>query len=444
MIWFYLALLTLIAVAFVIYPLIKPSHKPAVGEVYGSSAMVVRANVVLFQEQLAELDRQLDDGDIDTLQHAELVAEQKSLLLVDTPNKSADLIPSSSTENPTSESSVDEGPVSESSVNGSPSHKNPAGLDSSKRDGRGAWLVMVCLLLTPLLAFSLYEMLGASDDVEITELLEKRASLSANAEDQSVLSHKIQRKMSRRLLSDPDHMFYRVMLARLQLEEGDFSGASKSYQQAVRVSPNDAELLAEYAQALYFAAGNKFEGDVGTTLDNALALDPNNITALGLQGIRSFEAKNYLLAITSWQAALRAIPPQSLQAQALQSGVLRARKLLGEELPALSVNVSLSPNFEVQPGQTVYIFAREWQGRPMPLAVVKLLVEELPATVILDDTMAMIGGQLLSSVAMVEVVARVSTTGSAIPSEGDLEGVTGELNMANHEKVVQVVIDHQL
>ncbi|PCJ93001.1 MAG: c-type cytochrome biogenesis protein CcmI [Porticoccaceae bacterium] len=439
MMWLFFALLTLLAVAFVIYPLIKSAHKPAVDEVYGSSSMVVRANVILFQEQLAELDRQLEDGDIDTLQHAELVAEQKSLLLVDAPNESADLTPSSSTKNSTSESSVDE-----SSISDSPSDKNPADLDSNKRNGRGAWLVMVCLLLTPLLAFSLYQMLGASDDVEITELLEKRASLSVNAEDHSVLSHKIQRKMSRRLLSDPDHMFYRVMLARLQMEEGNFSGASKDYQQAVRVSPNDVELLAEYAQALYFAAGNKFEGEVGTTLDNALALDPNNITALGLQGIRSFEAENYLLAITSWQAALRIIPSQSPQAQALQSGVLRARKLLGEELPTLSVNVSLSPDLEVQPGQTVYIFAREWQGRPMPLAVVKLLVEELPATVTLDDTMAMVGGQFLSSVAMIEVVARVSTTGSAIPSEGDLEGSTGELDMASHDKVVQVVIDHQL
>ena len=175
-----------------------------------------------------------------------------------------------------------------------------------------------------------------------------------------------------------------------------------------------------------------------------MALDPDNLTALGLQGIRSFESGEYLLAISSWQAALKAISPQSSQAQALQSGIFRARKLLGEDLPALIVEVALSPELEATPSQTVYVFAREWQGKPMPLAVAKLLVENLPTTVTLDDSMAMVGGLSLSSVALVEVVARVSTTGSAIPSDGDLEGSTGKLEMNNDQKLIHVIIDRQL
>ena len=212
----------------------------------------------------------------------------------------------------------------------------------------------------------------------------------------------------------------------------------------MKLNSTDANLLAEYAQALYFGAGNKFDSNVDAALDNALALSPTNRTALGLQGIRAFEAGDYASAITSWQSALTAVPPGSAQAQALQSGILRAREQLGEKLPSLRVNVSLSADLPVTAGQAVYVFAREWQGKPMPLAVAKLSVEDLPTTVTLDDSMAMPGGQQLSSVKAVQVVARVSSTGSAIPSEGDLEGVTEGLEIAGSEQQVRVVIDRKL
>ena len=171
-----------------------------------------------------------------------------------------------------------------------------------------------------------------------------------------------------------------------------------------------------------------------------------------MQGIRAFEVEDYRLAITSWQSALITVDPGSQQAQALQSGIIRARKILGEELPSLTVSVSLSPELKAASGQQVYVFARQWQdktqGAPqvqmMPLAVVKLSVDDLPVTVVLDDSMAMPGGDFLSSATAVQVVARVSITGSAIPSEGDFEGATGELSMSDHKQKLEVVISRRL
>jgi cytochrome c-type biogenesis protein CcmH len=110
----------------------------------------------------------------------------------------------------------------------------------------------------------------------------------------------------------------------------------------------------------------------------------------------------------------------------------------------MKVQVTISPELTISPEMVVYVYAREWQGMPMPLAVVKLQAADLPATVTLDDTMAMPGGKLLSSVETVEVVARLSVSGSATPAEGDLEGSTGALKIADHGEVVSVVIDRQL
>jgi len=438
--WLVLALLTLLAVSFVIYPLIRTAPKPISDEVYGAEGVVQRANVVLFKEQLADLERQLFDGDIDNAQYAELVAEQKRLLLVD----ASELIEGA--DNSTQEK-----------VPTSPSDSATGVVEKGKPD-RGAWLIMASLLLVPLLAFSLYQMLGASDDVDIAELLQRHSSASISTEDYASIGKKIQRKISRRLESKPGDVFYRVTLARLQMEDNNFPAAKKSYEQALKWSPDNAELMAEYAQVLYFVADSKFEGEPGAALDKALSMDPNNRTALGLQGIRAFGDENYALAIKSWQTALRAINPASQQAQALQSGILRAKKLLGnnvsdnnaqgEKLPSLLIKVSLSQELVASPDQSVYVFAREWQGKPMPLAVVKLSVADLPASVILDDSMAMPGGESLSSASSIQVVARVSSTGSAIPSEGDYEGLTGKVAASalsdGKAQEIPVLIDRKL
>ena len=436
--WLVLALLTLLAVSFVIYPLIRTAPKPFAEEVYGVSGLAERANVVLFKEQLAELDRQLADGEIDDVQYAELVSEQKRLLLVDAPD-------------------LGDAQTGDSQASSTEDALNPEALKLKalklqKSKGRGAWLLMTCLLLVPLLAFGLYQVLGFNEDVEIAELLEQRATKLMSSEGYAETSQQLQRKISRRLSRDPEHVLYWVTLARLQMDDNNFKGATTSYEQAVKWAPDDAELMAEYAQALYFVEGNKFSGAAGVTLDKALALNSSNRTALGLQGIRAFEAKDYRLAIASWQSALITINSGSQQAQALQSGIIRARKMLGEELPSLTVSVSLSPELKAAPGQQVYVFARQWQdktqGAPqvqmMPLAVAKLSVDDLPVTVVLDDSMVMPGGDFLSSATAVQVVARVSITGSAIPSEGDFEGATGELSMSEHKQKLDVVIDRQL
>lgn len=395
--WFIFGLLSLVAATFVIYPLFsRSSHQ--------QNTEHPDANVVLYQEQLTELDRQLAAGEIDSAQHAELVAEQQRLLLAD---------------------------------------ENLTGSHRQAR-GRGAWLILAGLVIVPLFAFSLYQMLGASDDVAITKMMEKRLQGDLDRATDAQLRDQLTQRISRRLLSQPDNIYYLVSLARLQLESGDMLQSSATYQKAVEVSPDDPDLLAEYAQSMYFASGNKFVPSAENALDRALSLDPNNLTALGLQGIRAFESADYKLAIASWQSALRAISPATPQAQALQAGIARAKQQLGEDLPGLQVQVTLSPELTADPELLVYVFAREWQGPPMPLAVTRLQVADLPATVVLDDTMAMPGGKPLSSVDQVQVVARVSQSGSAIPAPGDLEGVSGALSLANGSVSQAVTIDRKL
>ena len=112
-------------------------------------------------------------------------------------------------------------------------------------------------------------------------------------------------------------------------------------------------------------------------------------------------------------------------------------------LPARSIKVTvrLSPALAAKaaPGDAVFIFARAAQGPRMPLAIVRKQVRELPVTVTLDDSMAMVPDMKMSSFPELVIGARVSKSGDAIPKPGDLEGYTAALK-AGATGPVEVVI----
>ncbi|WP_083908625.1 c-type cytochrome biogenesis protein CcmI/CycH [Thioalkalivibrio thiocyanodenitrificans] len=105
--------------------------------------------------------------------------------------------------------------------------------------------------------------------------------------------------------------------------------------------------------------------------------------------------------------------------------------------------VSLDPQLAGQatPGETVFLFARRPDGPPMPLAIQRLQVQDLPYRFRLDDSHAMTD-MTLSSVDRVVVVARVSRSGRAMPASGDLEGQSGPVTTGTGN--LEIVIDRVL
>jgi cytochrome c-type biogenesis protein CcmH len=75
----------------------------------------------------------------------------------------------------------------------------------------------------------------------------------------------------------------------------------------------------------------------------------------------------------------------------------------------------------------------------MPLAVLRTTAGELPRNFKLDDSMAMAPAARLSGASEVVVEARISKTGSATPSPGDLQGDSGVVKPGAHD--VSIVID---
>ncbi len=107
----------------------------------------------------------------------------------------------------------------------------------------------------------------------------------------------------------------------------------------------------------------------------------------------------------------------------------------------IQVSVSLSPGLAAQagPDDTVFVFARAAAGPPMPLAVQRLRVADLPATVTLDDSMAMMPAMRISAFPAIVVGARVSKSGQAMPRPGDLEGQTSPFSVVGSAAVAVTV-----
>ena len=106
--------------------------------------------------------------------------------------------------------------------------------------------------------------------------------------------------------------------------------------------------------------------------------------------------------------------------------------------------MTLSPELaaKTSPNDTVFIFARAAEGPPMPLAVLRKRVADLPISFALDDSMAMSPAAKLSSQPRVVVGARISRSGNAMPQPGDLEGVSPPVS--NSASGVKIVIEREV
>jgi cytochrome c-type biogenesis protein CcmH len=254
-------------------------------------------------------------------------------------------------------------------------------------------------------------------------------------------------RLATRLRESPDDIEGWKLLGRSYSALGRFPESATAYAKAAVLEPRDAQLLADFADVLAMAQGQRLEGEPEKLIARALELDPKNLKALALAGTAAYARKDYATAAAQWEKMLPLVHPDSEDARAIRSNVQEARALAGikeekkEATRAVKGTVSIHSKVKsnASPEDTVFIFARAVEGPPMPLAVQRVKVRELPVAFALDDSMAMAPGMNLSAHPRIVVVARVSRTGSPAAQPGDLQGASAPV--ANDASGVAVVID---
>jgi cytochrome c-type biogenesis protein CcmH len=101
--------------------------------------------------------------------------------------------------------------------------------------------------------------------------------------------------------------------------------------------------------------------------------------------------------------------------------------------------LSIDPQIPYTPEQAVFVAVIDPKGRPMPIAARKLTASALPITIRLSDRDSLVASRLLSSFQHVEVIARLSSSGSATPQAGDWEVHSGLLK--RHSKTAELALE---
>jgi cytochrome c-type biogenesis protein CcmH len=239
-----------------------------------------------------------------------------------------------------------------------------------------------------------------------------------------------------------------ALLARAYVELGRHPEAVQIYEKAMQLIPNDAQLLADYADALGVLNGRKLEGRPEALIQQALKADPRNVKALMLAGTVAYNHKEFGRAVSYWEEARANLPPETdpEAIQEIMAGIAEARELASGRQAAkasrptapakpaspagpsvaISGQVTISPSLagKGSPTDTLFVFAREMNGPPMPVSIVRATMKDLPFTFRLDDSTSPMPSRKLSDVGPVVIVARLSKSGEAMPKSGDLQGTS--------------------
>jgi cytochrome c-type biogenesis protein CcmH len=323
---------------------------------------------------------------------------------------------------------------------------------------RRAWAPAVAVaILLPALAFGLYAVLGMPQAAD-SQLMAGPGG-GAAMDDKQIVA--MVERLALKVRERPDDAQGWALLARSMSALERFKESAEAYAHLARLVPNDAQVLADYADALGMAQGRNLEGKPTELVNQALRLDPRNPKALALAGTAALDRGDHARAAEHWRTLAAELPPDSEDAKEVQAILAdiaeRAGKSGRKLAPQASVaaapgaanstvtgSVALAPELaaRISGGETLFIFARAEGGPRAPLAVVRGTARDLPMKFTLDDSQSMAPGFNISSAPALRVEARLSRTGNASPQPGDLTGASGVVKPGARD--VKVVLDKVL
>lgn len=287
------------------------------------------------------------------------------------------------------------------------------------------------------------------------------------------------------------------MLARAHKYLGQYGLAEKSFTVALQQDENNAQLMLELAEMMALNNNRQFTEPSRELIRKAYALEPNNANVLWFSGVAEYQFGNYQQAIDRLTALLPLARDEEDVVKSATAMISKSREQLiaaGQEMPELEVLLGVTTITEAAPvvrpataiaasvspaapttattgsttsgstasGSTtslsvtvnvsddvrkkfnandvIFVYAKAKQGPRMPLAAQRMTLAELPATVLLDDNMAMVEGMNLSAFEQLVISARVSKSGSAIAQSGDYIGSTDFKNQKTQASI-NIVID---
>jgi cytochrome c-type biogenesis protein CcmH len=351
-------------------------------------------------------------------------------------------------------------------------HQNaPAGAPRFHLSQRATLIGVFVLLavLTP----SLYFMLGSP------QALNPQTAASTDTAQANGNMHSIEAmidKLKQKLEQEPNNTEGWLMLGRSYMVLKQYDQAVDALTKAYALNSSDTGVMLFYADAITMQNGGQINEKAFKLINMALTKSPQDPTALWMAAM-AYESKgDYKKAVGFWQSLLPKVQSNANDYQEVKMRLAHAEaRLSGKplELPGATQVAQASGNAgdgansgtpaaastasvtavikldqkykqRVNPTDTVFVFARAVNGPRQPLAAKRLQVKDLPATITLDDSMAMSPMNKLSDYAQVFIGARISRSGNVMPSSGDLQGQSGAVKTKTPGQTIEITIDQEV
>lgn len=408
--WIVAVLLIAAALLFLLPPLIQKGQRETSEDTFARDEL----NVTIFKDQVAELERDLSVGVVTQEQFETAKHDLERNFLQDNTTEADESM-----------------------------------LLMDRVIGRSA--AVVISILIPIMAVTLYNMLGAKE----AGLHPEEARPQVQAEGHEGTLEEQVRKLQDHLQANPDDAEGWMMLARSYYFLKQYGAAAETFARASSLQQDsNAELLADYADALAMANGRNMAGKPFELVKKALAIEPRFQKALWLAGTATYQSGDFEATLGYWKRLLEIFPQGSENYLQMQKNIGEIQQKLGLPIdaevqtvaaaggPSISGVVRLDESLmlDAAVGDTLFVYARAATGPRMPLAIVRKTVKDLPLQFTLDDSMAMNPAMKLSNFQQVVVGARISKSGNAIPQPGDLQVVSQPMGV-NDIKDLELVIN---
>ena len=279
--WIICALMILLALWFVLPPLLARTERPQSDELRA-------ANVLIYQDQYQELETDFRNGLIGEPECQKAKEELERRLLADL--------------------EAAKGASSSSSVT-SPAIKKVA-------YAAGA--------VIPIVAIAFYLVRGnprAFNPETASSTQPVAASQAGEMTPQQIQANV--GKLAKRLEENPNDSQGWIMLGRSYMMMERYADAAAAYARATALNASDASLWTDYAEALALSNGQRLEGKPTEAVNRALQIDPKNEKALALAGAAAFQTADYKKAVEYWQK----LPAGSETQKAISDQLAKAKEL---------------------------------------------------------------------------------------------------------------------
>jgi cytochrome c-type biogenesis protein CcmH/NrfG len=235
-----------------------------------------------------------------------------------------------------------------------------------------------------------------------------------------------------RLANEGDDAVAWMLLGRIRMSQGVLEQAVAAFEKALQLTPERVPLLLSYAQALILLGDDDSLARAGRAVARVLSRDAENTDALSLMALIAYEKGDLTEAASAWQILLRQLPTDDPRYAAVQQRLAELNIDVMPEGRQISVTLYVDPALaQANPNASLFLFAKAVEGAALPLAVQRIPLPSGEQQLMLTEQMAMQQGWSLANAEKVQVIARMSLSGTVEQRPGDIQTASDVLSFAD-------------